>query len=59
MGKIDKIGTKRRKFGKFWWKSPKKKIEKKNPNLINSRYSIIAQCALIVFGSKIQPGHAY
>ena len=28
MGKIDKIGIKRRKFGKFWWKSPKK-IEKK------------------------------
>ena len=42
MGKIDKIGTKRRKFGKFWWKSPKK-IEKKNPNLINTRYLIIAQ----------------
>ena len=29
MGKIDKICTKRRKFGKFWWKSPKK-IEKKS-----------------------------
>ena len=42
MGKIDKIGTKRRKFRKFWWKCPKK-IEKKNPNLINTQYLIIEQ----------------
>ena len=42
MRKIDKIGTKRRKVGKFWWKSPKK-MRKKNTNLINTRYLIIAQ----------------
>ena len=32
MGKIDKIGTKRRKFGKFWWKSPKKMRKKSKFN---------------------------
>ena len=42
MRKIDKIGTKRRKFGKFWWKSPKK-LRKKNPNVINTQYLIIAK----------------
>ena len=27
--------------------------------ILTLRYRIVAQCALIVFGSKIQPGHAY
>ena len=56
MGKIDKIGTKRRKFGKFWWKSPKKMRKKSKfnkhtvfnnrtgwifpPKIINERYLI-------------------
>ena len=42
MGKIDKIDIKRRKI----WKAlveKSKKMGEKNPNLINTRYLIIAQ----------------